>query len=392
MKIISHVKLRGFFPMGIFGCWVPMVLFLSLLLTGPNAAECKQAIKIAAIYALSGAGAEANAPCLRGVRLAVDEINGTGGVLGLPFELIEIDNRSTPIGSKVAAVQAVKHEVTAIIGAAFSSHSIAVARVAQRNGIPMITNVSTSPPVTRIGDCIFRVCFNDLQQGEVMGKFAREQLQAESVVAVFNVASDYSMGLIKTFEKAFVKRGGVMQAKIPYKKQQPHFRNIIDQAKSLRPDVLFIPGHDESARIVVEALQKELNAIPLGGDGWDVQSFYNMGGNLIKLGYYTTHWNPVVESAPSKKFVARYHQSGTILTATALGYDAVHLLADAIERAGTVDRSKIRAALARTRGFEGVTGTISFDNYGDPVKSVVIMKIQDGRPVYFKQITPGDKH
>lgn len=377
--------------MGIFGCWFPLVLFLSLLLTGPNSAECKQTIKIAAIYALSGPGAEANIPSMRGVRLAVDEINRSGGVLGMPFELIEIDNRSTPIGSKVAAVQAVKREVTAIIGAAFSTHSIAVARVAQQNGIPMITNVSTNPSVTRIGDYIFRVCFNDLLQGEVMGKFAREQLKAESVVAVFNVASDYSLGLINTFEKTFVKRGGVMLAKIPYKKQQSHFRNIIDQAKSLRPDALFIPGHDESARIVVEALRKELNAIPLGGDGWDVQSFYNLGGNLIELGYYTTHWDPAVESAQSKKFVARYHRSGTMLTATALGFDAVQLMADAIERAGTIKRSKIRAALAQTRGFEGVTGTISFDNYGDPVKSVVIMKIQDGRPVYLKQITPGDK-
>lgn len=377
--------------MGMYGCLFSMFFFPSLLFAGPNPAKCKQTIKIAAIYALSGPAAEANRSSTRGVRLAVDEINASGGVLGMPFELIEIDNRSTPIGSKVAAVQAVKHKVTAIIGAAFSSHSIAIARVAQQNRIPMITNVSTNPLVTRIGDCIFRVCFNDLLQGEVIGMFARERLEAERVVAVFNVASDYSLGLTNTFEKAFSKRGGVMLAKIPYKKQQPHFRNIIEQAKSVRPDALFIPGHDESARIVVEALQKELNAIPLGGDGWDEQSFYNMGGNLIKLGYYTTHWNPAVESAPSKKFVAHYHQSGTILTATALGFDAVHLLADAIERAGTIDRSKIRAALARTRGFEGVTGTISFDNHGDPVKSVVIMKIQDGRPVYLERITPGDR-
>lgn len=391
MKIISHLKLRECLPMGMFGCWFPMVLFFSLLLAGPNSAECKQTIKIAAIYALSGPAAEANSSSTRGVRLAVEELNASGGVLGMPFELIEIDNLSTPIGSKVAAVQAVKHKVTAIIGAAFSSHSIAIARVAQQNRIPMITNVSTNPSVTRIGDYIFRVCFNDLLQGEVIGRFAREQLEAESVVAVFNVASDYSLGLMNTFEKAFLKRGGVMLAKIPYRKQQPNFRKIIEQAKSVQPDAIFIPGHDESARIIVEALHKDLKAIPLGGDGWDEQSFYNLGGNLIKLGYYTTHWNQAIETAQSKKFVARYHHSEMILAPTALAYDAVQLMADAIERAGTTDRSKIRAALALTRGYKGVTGTISFDNYGDPVKSVVIMKIQEGRPVYLRQVTPGDK-
>ena len=221
-----------------------------------------------------------------------------------------------------------------------------------------------------------------------MGKFAREELRASDAVAVFNVASDYSLGLTRTFEKAFVQWGGVMKTKIPYKSRQPQFRDIISKAASLNPDALFIAGHDESARIIREAIQMGLSAIPLGGDGWDEKNFYNLGGNDIKTGYYATHWSQATDTAVSREFVARYRRLGMIMAPTALAYDAVKLLEDAINRAGTIQRPDIRDALAQTNGFEGVTGTFSFNKHGDPIKNVVIMKIEAGRPVYLKQIAP----
>jgi branched-chain amino acid transport system substrate-binding protein len=134
---------------------------------------------------------------------------------------MEIDNFDTPIGSKIAALKAVQSNVVAIIGAAFSTHSIAVARVAQDHGIPMITNISTNPQVTRIGDYIFRVCFNDRLQGEVMGRFAREELRARTAVTVFDVNSCYSMGLSRTFKRAFSADGGAPLARLPHKPLQP---------------------------------------------------------------------------------------------------------------------------------------------------------------------------
>jgi branched-chain amino acid transport system substrate-binding protein len=390
MHLLSDANLKVSVPAS--SAAIIAVLMVCLLSVFPcPALGSQQTVKIAAIYAYSGPSAEANSSSVRGVRMAVKEINAAGGILGRRLKLLEFDNLSTAIGSKLAALKAVQNNVVAIIGAAFSTHSIAVARVAQDHGIPMITNISTNPQVTRIGDYIFRICFNDLLQGDVMAQFARDELKARTVVTVFDVTSDYSMGLSETFEKSFLNAGGISLARLPYKPQQPNFHNLADQIRSLHPDVLFIAGHGESARIIQEAARKGVRSIPLGGDGWDDDSFYNLGGNKVKSGYYTTHWSPCAESDLSRQFVARHGNTGVILAPTALAYDAVSLLANAIKRAGSFQRIKIRDALAITRDFKGITGTISFDKFGDPVKNVVIMKIQDGRRIYLKQVRPDGK-
>jgi branched-chain amino acid transport system substrate-binding protein len=383
------LKLDNGFSTLLSNCIPPIVIFFGLLSIWPHITHAAKTIRIASIYSLSGPAAGANSPSVQGVHLAVQEINAAGGILGMPLEILEFDNLSTPIGSKVAADNAAQKEVTAIIGAAFSSHSMAVAKVAQAHGIPMITNISTSPAVTRIGNYIFRACFDDSFQGKVMGEFARRELKAKNVVGVFDMASDYSLGLTRSFEKAFVQWGGVMLAKIPYKSRQPHFRDIISKAISLNPDALFIAGHDESARIIREAIQTGLNAIPMGCDGWDAKSFYDLGGKNLKTGYYATHWSQEEsDTALSKAFVERYRHLGMITAPTALAYDSVMLLKNAIERAGTIQCPAIRDALAQTRGYEGVTGSFSFNNHGDPIKNVVIMKIESGLPVYLKKIVP----
>ena len=369
--VVWMVSLLNIFPCRTFGAGAP------------------QTAKVAAIYAYSGACAEANASSVRGVRMAVKEINAAGGLLGKHLELLEFDNLSTPIGAKLAALKAVHSDVVAIIGAAFSTHSIAVAKVAQHYGIPMITNISTNPMVTRIGDYIFRVCYNDQVQGDVMGRFARKELKVKTVVTIFDVTSDYSMGLCRTFEKAFLDAGGTSLAQLSYQSQQPNFHNLVDQIRMIQPDAFFLAGHGESARIIQEAVRKGVTSIPLGGDGWDDGSFYKLGGDKIKSGYYTTHWCPSSESGLSRRFVARYGRAGAILAPTALAYDAVNLLADAILRAGSFQRAKIRQALAQTKDFQGITGAIAFDAFGDPVKNVVIMKILDGRTTYLKQVQPG---
>jgi branched-chain amino acid transport system substrate-binding protein len=370
----------------------PWYLFILIFLLPFSAAFASDSIKIAAIYAFSGPAAEANHSSVRGVRLAVDEINAAGGIAGRTIDLLELDNQSSPIGSKVAADAAVKADVITIIGAAYSSHSMAVAKVAQNHGIPMITNVSTNPAVTRVGDYIFRVCFNDIFQGRMMATFARKEINIDKVVTIYDMSSDYSIGIAATFEQTFSRLNGVILARIPYKARQPNFRDIISLIHSTRPDGVFFAGHYESGRIIAEAIKDGMTAVPLGGDGWDEPIFYEMGGKLIKLGYFSTHWHKDIETAASRRFVARYDKDGNLWSSTALAYDAVHLLADAIKRAGTTNRAAVRNELAHTRNFKGVTGAISFDANGDPIKSGVIMQIKDGVPVYLKRVDPDYVH
>ena len=345
-------------------------------------------IKIASIYSFSGVAAQTNEPSIRGVRHGVQEVNSRGGVLGKKIELIEFDNKSTPIGSKVAADKAVKANVSAIIGAAYSSHTIAIAKVAQANNIPMITNVSTNTMVTQIGDYIFRVCYSDPFQGEVMATFCRQELKVSTAVIFVDLTSDYSMELSNEFQRCFEKRGGKTLAKLTYKHSQRSYHHLVLQAKKMNPDALFIPGYDESALIIKNALGAGIKAIPLGGDGWESSSFFNSGGVALKRGYYCTHWAEEVGNEISRQYVKKYKKNEQIKASEVLAYDAVLLLVDAINRAGSTDRGKIRDALAKTKGFKGVTGTITFNDKRDPIKNAVIMKIKDGCGYYFKSVRP----
>ena len=369
-----------------------VVLGALVLLCGARAFS-EQSIPIASIYALTGGAATSNRASMEGVRLAVDEVNRRGGVLGRPLSLVEIDNRSTPVGSKVAADEAARLGVVAIVGADWSSHSLAAARVAQAYSIPMISNISTDPDVTRIGDCIFRACFTDAFQGLVMARFAREDLKARTAVVIKDLASDYSIGLAGEFSRDFEAAGGKVLRELDYKHSQGSFEEAVRLAGRARPEVLFIPGHDESGAIVREVVKQGLSAVCLGGDGWISESFMERGGRFAEKGYFCSHWSPDAEQDTSPVFLslAREHlgkDPNAVSASVALSYDAVMLIADALKRAGSTDRKALRKALAETRDFAGVTGRISFDKHGDPIKDALIMEMSLGKVRFLKRVSP----
>lgn len=361
---------------------------------GDSKAAAQKPIRIAGIYAVTGAAAPSNEASLHGARLAVQELNRSGGVLGKPLELVEIDNQSTPIGSKVAADRAAGMGVAAILGSAWSSHSLAIARVAQKRSIPMVTNVSTHADVTRVGDFIFRVCFIDSFQGRVMARFAHHDLNARSAVVMQDVSSDYSLGLADSFQRGFETHGGSILSMIDYKHHQERFDDLVLRAREADPEIVFLPGHDESGAILREAREAGLHRVFLGGDGWEAKSFFDRAGKALENGYYCTHWTEEVGTQSSREFVSlyqqRYPQKGPPLGAAALAFDAVMLIAESMERAGTTEPRAIQKALARTRGFEGVTGSLSFDRFGDPIKEAVIMALSNGGVRYVKRVSPVD--
>jgi branched-chain amino acid transport system substrate-binding protein len=351
-----------------------------------SSASAESPVKIAAIFALTGPAAAANAPSLEGVRWAVEEINAAGGVLGRRLDLVELDNLGTPIGSKAAADLAAELRVAAILGPSWSSHSMAVARVAQARKIPMISNISTHPDLTLIGDFIFRVCYDDALQGRALAQFAHTHLNARTAVICLDMANDYSMGLGNSFASAFEMLGGHVLKRIPYKPRQSNFRQTAALVKELEPDVLFVPGYDESGAIIGEAIRMGVRAIPLGGDGWDSEPFFQMGGYRIAEGYFSTHWSAAIGQDQSLAFVSKFEGRGPLVAPAALSYDATYVLIDAMRRAGSTHGDALRAALAATRDYNGVTGRITFDQQGDPHKSLVIMQIVNGRPDYLTQV------
>lgn len=365
------------------------VILLALISAGLSMSRAEDEITVAAIFAKTGEAAEDNLEHFEAVRFAVDEVNAKGGLHGKRIKLLEYDNHSTPIQSRLAAKQAVQDGAIAVIGASYSSHSLAIAPYLQKMKVPMISPDSTHPDVTKTGDYIFRACLIDTWQGKALAMFVKDQLSATTAVIFRNINSDYSIGIAEIFGRNFTTGGGRVLAVMNYKSQQTDFTDLLQEARELNPDVLFIPGHAESGYVVRQALQMGIKAKMLGGDGWPSRQFYANGGHDLKEGYYTGHWNKNLDTEKTKDFIARYKNVYDITDYAPISYDAAMLLFSAIQRAGSVDRQAIRDVLAATKGFKGVTGKISFNAKGDPKnKRVVVMKITDGRPALLMTITP----
>lgn len=183
-----------------------VVCFFSISVS-PGFAEAAPPIKIAMITAKTGEAGKTNSISFGAARFSVDEINSTGGILGRHVELLEYDNESTPEGSAKAARTAISDGAVAVVGCNWSSHSLAMAKVLQEAGVPMISHMSTNPAVTKVGDYIFRVCFTDSFQGLGLARFARTRLGAKTAVVLVDDNRTYSKGLGKTFVQAFEKLG-----------------------------------------------------------------------------------------------------------------------------------------------------------------------------------------
>ncbi len=346
-------------------------------------------IKIASIFSITGKAAMNDLSSVKGVRYAVSDINDNGGVQGETLTLLEFDNMSSALGSKQAAEKAAEAGVVTVIGAVRSSHSLAAATVLQEAGIPMITPFSTNPKVTLTGDYIFRICYTDSYQGKILAKFALKDLNVQTAGVLVNVSSQYSEGLAAVFAENFELMGGKILFVESHLEKAVNFNALIEKAKQSKPEVMFIPGHTKDSAIVIKHMKESgIRTIFLGGDGWS-NRMYSHVGEIIDGSYYATHWHQDSTFPPNIQFLARYRKNARIAApGSALSEDCVRLFADAVTRAQSTDPARIRDALAATRNFEGVTGTLSFNENGDPIKPAVILIFEKGASAYVKSVLP----
>jgi branched-chain amino acid transport system substrate-binding protein len=354
-------------------------------------AQAAQPVTIAAIFSLSGIAAAHNAPLVELTELAVEELNRQGGLLGQAVQLTVLDNQSTPIGSKLAAEKAVGLGVIGVIGAHWSSHSLAMAPILQQAGIPMITPGSTNPQVTQVGDYIFRACFVDSFQGQAMAKFAYRDLKARRAAVFRNIDETYSLMLADFFADSFRGLGGTVITDVAYRGKAVDFSDILNPVKKLQFDVIYVPGYTrDSGLLIKQAVSMGIGATFLGGDAWD--EIGPFAGKALDGSYQSAPWHPQVPFAPSRHLKTIYQRKfgREIQNVSApLAYDAVMLLADAVRRAGSLQGAQIRAALSATTGFAGATGLFDFNGQGDPAgKQVIILRWQEGRAEYVQSITP----
>ena len=337
-------------------------------------------IKVGVYGDLTGQTSSFGQSTKNGIELAVEEINAADGVNGRKIVLVVEDDQGRPEQAKTVVSKLINQDkVHAVLGEVASTNSLAAAPVAQEARIPMITPSSTNPKVTQVGDYISRVCFIDPFQGAVMAKFAANTLKAKSAAILGDVNSDYSKGLTQFFEEEFAKLGGKVVAKEAYTQTDPDFKGQLTKIRDLKPDVIYVPGYYGQVGIIVkQARELGINVPLLGGDGWDSPELWSLGGEALKNTYISNHYsaeNPAPEIQNFvKKFKAKFGVEPDSLAA--LAYDAAKVLADAIKRAGGTESVKLKDAINATKGFAGVTGTITLDSNRNAVKPAVVLELE----------------
>ncbi len=349
-------------------------------------------VRLGFFMSITGRDASFGEASLRGARLAVDELNAAGGVLGRPFELIVEDNRSQAGESATAAKKLIARDrVAALIGECSSARTLEAAPVAQAAGVPLITPASTNPKVTEMGDAIFRVCFIDPFQGEVLATFARRRLGLKRAALLIENGSPYSVGLAEYFAKTFIALGGEIVATQKYAGADTDFRAALTAIRAARPDAIFLPGYYVAAGLVAQqAKQLGLTATLLGGDGFEAPQLLEIGGEALEGAYYSSHFSDANSAPESRRFVAAYRaRHGTVPNGlSALTYDAVRLAADAITRAGTVEKVALRRALATTKDFSGATGRTTINPQRDADKDAAIITVRRGQLEFVETVRP----
>jgi len=351
------------------------------------------AIKLGHYASLTGKDAAFGVATRKGVLLAIEEINAKGGVLGRPLAYLVEDIQSKQGESATAVKKLISRDkVVAVIGANASANSLEAAPICQNSQIPMMAISSTNPRVTEVGDYIFRICFIDPFQGAVLAKFAHTSLKAKRIALLTAVNSPYSVGLSAVLRQDFTARGGEIIAEQKYNEGEKDFRAQLTALRPLKPDVIAITGfYAEAALICLQARALGIDVPFIGGDGWEAPQLIELGGKAVEGTYYSTYFS-AENDAPEvrafvKKFSARWTNEAPEAV-SALGYDAVYLIAAAMTNAGTTAGPKLRDAIAATKNFPGVTGQTTIDEKRNSAKAAVMLTVKNGRSLFFESVTP----
>ena len=239
---------------------------------------------------------------------------------------------------------------------------------------------------------MFRSCFIDPFQGTVGANFVSNELKAKTAALYIDNSSDYSKGLADFFKKSFTANGGSIVIEEAYLQKDTDFKAVLTKIKAANPEVIYVPGYyEEVGKIVKQARELGIDVPIVGGDGWDSPKLPEIAGaTALNNTYFTNHYSADADSAESKAFVTafekEYNQKPD--APAVLGYDGIKLLADAIKRAGSAEPAKVAKALAETKAFNAVTGSLGLNDKHDAVKSVTIIEFKDGKQAYRTTVKP----
>ncbi|MBR8701226.1 Leucine-, isoleucine-, valine-, threonine-, and alanine-binding protein [Fusobacterium sp. DD29] len=343
-------------------------------------------IKIGGLGPLTGPVAIYGVSATNGSKLAFEEINKNGGILGKPVEFILLDEKGDSTEAVTAYNKLVDDDIVALVGDITSKPSLAVAEIAADDNMPMVTPTGTQFNITEAGPNVFRVCFTDPYQGVILAKLAKEKLNAKTVAVIVNNSSDYSDGVAKSFIEEAGKLGLKVVAKEGYGEGDKDFRAQLTKIASTNPDVLLIPDYyEQAALITTQAREVGIKSQFIGPDGWDgvAKALDSSAYGAIEGSYFTNHYSLDDKSEKVQNFLkayrAKYGEDPSAFSA--LSYDAAYLVKNAIEKAGTTDKQAVIDAI-KNSDFNGVTGELKFDDKNNPIKAVTVLKIVNGKYTY----------
>ena len=365
---------------------------------GGSGKKAEDTIKVGADIELTGGSASYGKSAQNAIKLAFEQVNAKGGVLGKKLELVVADNKSEAAEATNAMQKLVAQDkVVAVIGPNLSSAVIASTAVNSGAKVLVISPMGTNPNVTvgkdgKTKDFMFRACFIDPFQGTVMASFAKNTLGAKKVAVLIDNSSDYSKGLAQFFEEAFIKSGGTIVAKESYLQKDTDFKATLTKIKATEPDMIYVPGYYQEVGMIVKQGREMGLTVPMaGGDGWDSSKLPEIAGKTsLNSTYFSSLYSAEDTSQLNKDFVAAYKKAYNEKpdVFAALAYDSAMLVVNAIKTANSTDTVKIKDAMAKTSGFNGVAGSVTFDPQHNPVKSAFIMEYKNGEQTFNTKINP----
>ena len=395
MKIKNAEKLAALCLAAVMGVSVTACSGGNMYATSNESATIadNDVITIGSVTTNSGAAAAYGEAEVNGFKLAVKEINADGGIFGKQIKLESMDDKGDVIEASNAFNRlAGDKNVIAVLGPTISSTSGAVAPLADQNQMPTIAPAATADSV-ETGGYLFRTCFKDSYQGEVAARCAAENLKVKKVAVLYGTGEPYSSGVGEAFAKAAEKLGlEVVDKESSSSADDTEYSAQLQKIQASGAELLYAPYYYSVAGpyIIPQARSVGFEGYVMGPDGYDGLKLTGDKSQYNKT-YYTTHYSADDNTNTKvQDFIKSYKSKNNAEpnTFAALGYDTIYMIKQAIEKAGeNATREDVRNAVAGMT-FDGVTGKFTMDKSGSPTKSVTVLEMKDGKPVYNTTVQP----
>lgn len=350
-------------------------------------------ITIGTVTTNSGTAAAYGEAEVKGFELAVSEINAKGGINGKKVKLESMDDKGDATEASNAYNKlAGDNNVLAVAGPTISATTAAVAPLADQSKLVTIAPAATSDSI-ETGNFLFRTCFKDSYQGEVAARFAAENLKVKKVAVLYGTGDPYSSGVGEAFAKAAEKLGlEVVDKESSSSADDTEYSAQLQKIQASGAELLYAPYYYSVAGpyIIPQARSVGFEGYVMGPDGYDGLKLTGDKSQYNKT-YYTTHYSADDNTNTKvQDFIKSYKSKNNAEpnTFAALGYDTIYMIKQAIEKAGkNATREDVRNAVA-SMTFDGVTGKFTMDKSGSPTKSVIVLEMKDGKPVYNTTVQP----